>query len=69
MDTHSLQVLEYPRVLARLIAHTSNGIGREFAEQLEPLPYPETVVRRLQETREARLLRDHESGKIGRAHV
>src|SRR5581483_2568185 len=32
------------------------------AAQLEPLPYPETVVRRLQETREARLLRDSDSG-------
>jgi DNA mismatch repair protein MutS2 len=61
MDTHSLHILEYKKVLARLVAHTSNGIGREFAEQLEPLPYPETVTRRLQETREARYLRDNES--------
>ncbi len=62
MDAHSQHVLEFSRVLALLAEHTSNGIGREFARQLEPLPYPETVVRRLQETREARLLRDHESG-------
>lgn len=62
MDAHSLHVLEYRKVLDRLIAHTSNGIGREFAAQLEPLPYPETVLRRLQETREARLLRDGDSG-------
>src|SRR5215467_7046783 len=62
MDAHSLHVLEYRKVLDRLVAHTSNGIGREFAAQLEPLPYPETVVRRLQETREARFLRDHDSG-------
>jgi DNA mismatch repair protein MutS2 len=62
MDAHSLHVLEYKKVLSRLLAHTSNGIGREFAEQLEPLPYPETVTRRLQETREARYLRDNESG-------
>src|SRR5690242_21790641 len=62
MDAHSLHVLEYKKVLARLVAHTSNGIGREFAEQLEPLPYPETVTRRLQETREARALRDGDSG-------
>lgn len=62
MDAHSLKILEYSKVIARLAAHTSNGIGREFAEQLEPLPYPETVTRRLQETREARMLRDHDSG-------
>jgi DNA mismatch repair protein MutS2 len=62
MDAHSLHVLEYKKVLSRLVAHTSNGIGREFAEQLEPLPYPETVTRRLQETREARYLRDNDSG-------
>lgn len=62
MDAHSLHILEYRKVIDRLAAHTSNGMGREFAEQLEPLPYPETVVRRLQETREARLLRDSDSG-------
>src|ERR1019366_730231 len=62
MDSHSLRILEYSKILDRLVAHTSNGIGREFASQLEPLPYPETVIRRLQETREARHLRDHDSG-------
>ena len=62
MDAHSLHILEYKKVLDRLVTHTSNGIGREFARQLEPLPYPETVTRRLQETREARELRDNDSG-------
>jgi len=62
MDAHSLHVLEYRRVLDRLVEHTSNDIGKEFAAQLEPLPYPETVLRRLQETREARALRDGDSG-------
>ncbi len=62
MDSHSLHILEYHKILDRLVAHTSNGIGHEFALQLEPLPYPETVIRRLQETREARHLRDHDSG-------
>lgn len=62
MDAHSLHVLEYTKILERLTAHTSNGIGREFASQLQPLAYPETVLRRLQETREARELRDHDSG-------
>ena len=62
MDPHSLQLLEYRKVIDRLIAHTSNALGREYASQLQPLPYPETVTRRLQETREARLLRDNDSG-------
>ena len=62
MDAHSLHILEYSKIIHRLAAHTSNGIGREFARQLEPLPYPETVTRRLQETREARDLRDNDSG-------
>ncbi len=62
MDSHSLQVLEFHKVMERLAEHTSNSIGREFALQLEPLGYPETVIRRLQETSEARLLRDNDSG-------
>ena len=62
MDAHSLHILEYRKVLDLLVAHTSNGIGREFASQLEPPPYPETVTRRLQETRECRELREHDSG-------
>lgn len=62
MDAHSLHILEYRHVIEKLMAHTSNGIGREFAAELMPLPYPETVVRRLQETREARTLRDEGGG-------
>jgi DNA mismatch repair protein MutS2 len=62
MDAHSLHILEYRRVLERLGEHASNSIGKDFAAQLEPLPYPETVLRRLQETREARALRDGDSG-------
>lgn len=62
MDTHSLHILEYRKVIDQLISHVSNALGREYALQLEPLPYPETVVRRLQETREARELRSNDSG-------
>ncbi|MCS6776915.1 MAG: endonuclease MutS2 [Chloroherpetonaceae bacterium] len=62
MDEHSLRVLEYHRIIERLMQHTSNRIGRDFARDLLPLPYPETVTRRLQETREARLLRETDSG-------
>ncbi len=62
MDAHSLRVLEFDRVIAMLVECTSCSLGREFALQLEPLPFPETVLRRLQETREARLLRDQFGG-------
>lgn len=62
MDAHTLHVLEYRKIIDQLAAHTSNGLGREFALQLQPLSYPETVTRRLQETREARELRDKDSG-------
>ncbi len=62
MDAHSLHVLEYRKIIDRLAAHTTNGVGRQFAAELLPLPYPETVLRRLQETREARELRDKDSG-------
>lgn len=62
MDAHSLHVLEYRKVLDKLVGHTSNGIGRDYAGELEPLAYPESVMRRLAETREARLLRDKDSG-------
>jgi DNA mismatch repair protein MutS2 len=62
MDAHSLHVLEYRKIIERLVSHTTNGMGREFAAELMPLPYPETVLRRLQETREARHLRDHDNG-------
>ena len=62
MDAHSLRVLEFERVIKMLAECTSCSLGHEFALQLEPLPYPETVLRRLQETREARLLRDQSGG-------
>ncbi len=62
MDAHSLRVLEYERVIEMLADCTSCSLGREFALQLEPLPFPESVLRRLQETREARMLRDQSGG-------
>lgn len=62
MDDHSLRVLELPRVLDRLAAHTTNTMGREAALALAPSPHREVVGRRLQETREARHLRNHDAG-------
>lgn len=62
MDAHSLKVLELPRVLGRLASHTTNAMGREAALALAPSAHLEIVARRLQETREARYLRDREAG-------
>ncbi|HSV74498.1 MAG TPA: endonuclease MutS2 [Chthonomonadales bacterium] len=62
MDAHTLRVLEFDRVVERLAAHTSHAMGREAALALVPTAYPEVIARRLQETREARWLRDHGSG-------
>ena len=31
MDAHSLHVLEYRKIIDKLAAHTTNGVGREFA--------------------------------------
>jgi DNA mismatch repair protein MutS2 len=62
MDPNTLRVLEFHKVLDRLAAHSSNSMGREAALVLEPTSYPEIVSRRLQETREARLLLDQDSG-------
>ena len=62
MDTNTLRVLEYSRVLERLAAHCSNSMGREAALELEPSVFPEVVARRLQETREARFLLDNDNG-------
>ncbi len=62
MDEHTLRVLEFPRVLDRLARHTTNTMGREEALALVPSAHREIVARRLQETREARHLRDHDQG-------
>lgn len=62
MDTHTLKVLEYPKVLEKLAAFTSNRMGREAALALTPSADPEIVRRRLQVTREARGILQRESG-------
>ncbi len=62
MDSHSLRVLEFNKVLDKLASHTSNSLGRETALALEPTSHIESVKRRLQETREARLLLDTSQG-------
>ena len=80
MDSHTLKVLEYGKVLERLAGHSSNGMGREAALALTPASAPEWVTRALQETREARTILETVSGmplggihdireSVDRAHV
>ena len=57
MDDHTLSVLEFPAVLARLAAHTSFSAGREAALALRPIVDRELVVRRQRQTGEAVHLR------------
>jgi DNA mismatch repair protein MutS2 len=58
MDEHTLRVLEFDKVLARLARNTSFSAGRELALALEPASEREEVVRRQRLTAEARRLRD-----------
>lgn len=62
MDEHSLKVLELQRVLELLASHTATAMGREAALALRPATDPVVIANRLQETREARYLRDETSG-------
>src|SRR5262249_40810209 len=62
MDAHTLKILEYSKVIDRLAALTSNGLGREAAFALAPSPFLEQVSRSLKETREARSLLDTGNG-------
>jgi DNA mismatch repair protein MutS2 len=62
MDNHSLKILEFQQVLAKLASHTSTTQGREASMQLAPATYPDIIKKRLQETREARRLLDEDSG-------
>ena len=56
MEEHSLRVLEFDKVLARLAGHTSFSAGRELAQNLRPATTRDEVVRRQRLTAEARRL-------------
>ncbi|MEX2374268.1 MAG: endonuclease MutS2, partial [Dehalococcoidia bacterium] len=57
MDDHTLLVLEFPAVLARLARLTSFSVGRESALALRPVVDRDLVVRRQRQTAEAVYLR------------
>jgi len=56
MDKKSTEILDLPRVLDRLAAHTSFSASRQLAQELRPSSDWEEVQRRQAETREARHL-------------
>ncbi len=60
MDAHTLKVLEYEKIIARLADCCACSLGRRGAERLKPRNDPEWVTQRLAETGEARIaLQEH----------
>ena len=53
MDEHTLRLLEFDKVLARLAGHTTFSAGRELALNLRPATTRDEVVRRQRITAEA----------------
>lgn len=63
MDSKTLNVLEYPKVLERLAVHCDFSASRELARTLQPTTSYDLALMRLQETTEARhLLSVHDVG-------
>ncbi len=58
MDEHTLRVLEFDKVLAKLARHTSFSAGQALALALRPSTDRDEVVRRQRVTAEARRLRE-----------
>ncbi len=54
MDAHTLRVLEYPKVIAKLSGLCASALGRARAQALRPRNDPHWVQRRLAEVSEAR---------------
>ena len=69
VDEHTLRVLEFDKVLARLARHASFSAGRELALGLLSSPHRDEVVRRQRVTAEARRLRELQPrAGLGGAH-
>lgn len=56
MDAHTLNVLEYPKIVAQLVELCACSLGRRRAERLTPHNDPAWVRARLAETAQARLV-------------
>ncbi len=68
MDSKTISVLEYPKVLQRLAAHCDFSASRELALALHPTDSLELARAWLAETSEARLLIDTTDATIGGSH-
>ncbi|MEI6288973.1 MAG: Smr/MutS family protein [Chloroflexota bacterium] len=68
MDSKTLQVLEYPRILERLAANCAFSASAALARSLQPTTTFETALRWQQETSEARRLISVQDISIGGAH-
>ncbi len=68
MDSKTLNVLEYPKVLERLAACCDFSASAELARALEPTSAYDLAVARIAETTEARKLIAIQSASIGGAH-
>ena len=58
MDEHTLRILEFDKILARLARHTSFSAGRELALALKPSTDRHEVIRRQRITGEAARFRE-----------
>jgi len=68
MDTKTLQVLEYPKILERLKSFCDFSASMDLARSLEPTDSHELALARLVETTEARKLFSVSDISIGGAH-
>ena len=68
MDSKTLQVLEYPKILERLKAFCDFSASMELARALEPTDSSDLALARLAETSEARKLFSVQDIGIGGAH-
>ncbi|HEX5840127.1 MAG TPA: endonuclease MutS2 [Anaerolineales bacterium] len=69
MDTKTLNVLEYPKILERLVGFCDFSASMALARQLEPTDSYDLAISRLEETGEARrLFTTHDNIGIGGAH-
>jgi len=68
MDSKTLQVLEYPKILERLKAFCDFSASMELARTLEPTDSYDLALARLAETSEARRLFSVQDTGVGGAH-
>lgn len=68
MDSKTLNVLEYPKILQRLAGFCDFSASMDLARELEPTSSFELAIARISETTEARKLLSMQSTGVGAAH-